>query len=55
MDWFIERAKEPSTLRGIIMLAGVAGVNVAPDLSTSIITTVGAIAGLIEIIRREVK
>lgn len=53
MDWFIERAKEPSTLRGVLALAGVLGVNVAPELSSSIIGTLVSVAGLIEVIRKE--
>ncbi|NTV02417.1 MAG: hypothetical protein HGB04_06480 [Chlorobiaceae bacterium] len=55
MDWIIERAKEPSTIRGLIILAGAAGLNVAPNLSNAIIVTFGALAGLFEIIRKEAK
>lgn len=55
MEWIFERIKEPSTVRGVLMLVGVAGVNIAPDLSASIVSTVGAVAGLIEIIRKETK
>ena len=45
--YLIERMKEPSTWRGIILLLTAVGVPVAPALADSIISAGLAIAGLI--------
>jgi hypothetical protein len=47
MNYFIERAKEPSTWRGVILLLAAIGVPIAPDLAESIIAVGMALAGLI--------
>lgn len=53
MDWFINKAKEPSTINGILVLAGLAGINVSPDLQGPIVSIIGGAAALYNIIRKE--
>ena len=45
--YMIERLKEPSTWRGIIMLLTAIGVPVAPAMADAIISVGLAVAGLI--------
>lgn len=45
--YILERAKEPSTWRGLILLLTAIGVPVAPALADSIISVGLAVAGLI--------
>lgn len=49
-DYLLERAKEPSSWRGLIYLLTAAGVPVAPELATSIISAGMALAGLIGVL-----
>jgi hypothetical protein len=49
-DYFLERMKEASTWRGIILLLTAAGVPIAPALADSIITVGLAIAGMIGVV-----
>lgn len=49
----LERLKEPSTWRGIVVLAGVLGVAIKPEVADQAATAVAAAVGLIEIFRRE--
>jgi hypothetical protein len=44
--------KEASTWRGIALIVGGFGVQVAPDLIPAIGTAVAGVIGLIEVIRR---
>lgn len=53
--YILERAKEPSTWRGIVLLATAGGVNIAPEMATSIIEVGIAVAGLIGIITKDKK
>jgi PII-like signaling protein len=53
MSWIIRRFKEPSTWRGLIILAGIAGYNMSPELSDQIVALGTGAIGLVEIIRRE--
>jgi len=55
MKTILDRLKEPSTYRGLAVLAGAAGIVVSPDLTAAIGTAVAAVLGLIEIIRAEKK
>jgi len=55
MKTIIERLKESSTYRGLAIVGGIVGVNIAPDLAVAIGTAVMSIIGLIEIIRKEKK
>ena len=45
--YILERAKEPSTWRGVILLLTAVGVPIAPALADTIISAGLAIAGLI--------
>lgn len=45
--YLLERAKEPSSWRGVILLTTAAGVNVAPELMNAIVTFGLGTAGLI--------
>ena len=47
MNAFIKRFKEPSTWRGIMMLATAVGVNVSPELQEHIIAAGIALTGMI--------
>ena len=46
-DYLIARAKEPSTWRGIILILTAAGVPIAPEMQTAIISAGLALAGII--------
>lgn len=48
--YILERAKEPSTWRGLILLLTAAGVPIAPGLAEAIITTGLALAGLVGVV-----
>lgn len=47
MNYFLERAQEPSTWRGFLMLLTGAGVSIAPELVTPIVATGTGLAGLV--------
>jgi hypothetical protein len=53
MKAIIERLKEPSTFRGLTIISGIAGLNLAPDQAVAIGTAVMSILGLIEVFRKE--
>jgi hypothetical protein len=53
MEWLKERIAEPSTWRGLSLLLGLAGVNVAPELVWQIGQLVAAIWAGIEVARKE--
>ena len=46
-QYILERLKEPSTWRGIIMLLTAAGIPIAPEMQKVIISAGLALAGLI--------
>ena len=46
-DYLIERAKEPSSWRGLLLILTAIGVPVAPEMANAIITAGLGIAGLI--------
>lgn len=50
--YLLERAKEPSSWRGAIMLLTVAGVGVSPELTDAIITAGIGAAGLLGVISK---
>lgn len=54
IDLILNKLKEPSTLKGLAMLAGLVGYQIAPELLNTIIAAVGAVIALIEVIRKEV-
>ena len=46
-QYILERAKEPSTWRGIILFLTAIGVPVAPEMQTAIVSAGLGLAGLI--------
>lgn len=52
MEYALARLKEASTWRGIALVAGGFGVQIAPDLIPAIGAAVTAAIGLIEVLRR---
>ena len=47
MKYIVDRLKEPSSWRGLIMLATAFGVSVTPDLVASIVAAGTGLAGII--------
>lgn len=54
-DYLLQRAQEPSTWRGAVLLATAAGVNIAPDLINAIVTFGLGLAGLLGVISKDKK
>jgi len=46
-DYLLERAKEPSSWRGLMLLLTAIGIPVAPELAEAIIAVGLALAGLV--------
>jgi hypothetical protein len=55
MQYVIDRAKEPSTWRGIILLITLAGWQLQPDMQEAIITAGVALAGVVGVAFPDVK
>lgn len=55
IQYILERAKEPSTWRGVVLLATAGGLKMAPELATSIIEVGVALAGLLGIVTKDKK
>ena len=53
MKYFLDRAKEPSTWRGLALMLGALGVGISPDMVHAIGGAVIGALGAIEVIRRE--
>ena len=49
-QYILDRAKEPSTWRGIIMLLTAIGVPIAPAMADAIVAVGLAVAGLIGVV-----
>lgn len=47
MRWLLRRLREPSTWRGMVWLATVAGLSLRPDQAEAIVTAGMALAGLL--------
>ena len=47
MKYILDRLKEPSSWRGLVMIATAFGVSVNPELLTAIITVGTGLAGII--------
>ncbi len=52
-EWILERLSEPSTYKGISLIAGMFGLVLAPDQIAAIGASVMAAYGAIEAIRKE--
>lgn len=53
MNWIIRRFKEPSSWRGLIVIAGIFGVSMSPEMQEQVIAIGVAALSLVEIIRSE--
>lgn len=49
-SYLLERAKEPSTWRGVVLMLTAIGVPIAPAMADAIISTGLALAGLIGVV-----
>ena len=47
MNWLLRRLREPSTWRGLVWLATVAGLSLRPEQAEAIVTVGMALAGLL--------
>lgn len=47
MNWLLKRLREPSTWRGLVWLATVAGLSLRPEQAEAIVTAGMALAGLL--------
>ena len=54
-NYLLQRAQEPSSWRGLALLATAAGVNVAPDMLNAIVTAGLGVAGLIGVLTADKK
>jgi len=54
-QYILDRANEPSTWRGVVLLATAAGVNVAPELLNAIVTAGLGLAGLLGVLTKDKK
>ena len=52
MNYLIERPKEPSTYRGIVILASAIGAKNTPEQTDAIVSTELLIAGIIAVITK---
>ncbi len=53
MNWILCQLKQPSTWKGVFIVAGAIGYGIKPELQEQIIIAVTAIIGIIEIYRNE--
>jgi hypothetical protein len=53
MKAILSKLKEPSTIRGVAILLGLAGINLDPEAVNAITAGVIAVIGLIEVFRKE--
>lgn len=53
MNWILDRLKEQSTWRGLVLIATGLGVKLEPDMAEAIIATGLAIVGLINVLRKQ--
>lgn len=52
-QYLLDRAREPSTWRGVILLLTAAGVPMAPELASAVVSTGLAVAGLVGVLTRD--
>lgn len=55
MNYLLERLKEDSTWRGVLMLLTAAGVHLDPSQANAIIATGLALVGLVNVFRKQAK
>lgn len=54
-DYILDRAKEPSTWRGFILLLTAIGVPVAPAMAEAVVSVGLAVAGLVGMLTADAK
>ena len=54
-DYILARAKEPSTWRGVLFLLTSAGIGIAPELATLIVSVGTGVAGILGVITADKK
>jgi hypothetical protein len=54
-DYLINRLKEPSTWRGLIVLATTMGASIAPQLAEAIIIVGAGLFGGIDVVKKDAK
>ncbi len=54
-NYILDRAKEPSTWRGLVLLITAAGVNIAPELANAVVTFGIGLAGLLGVVTKDKK
>ncbi len=52
MQYILDRAKEPSSWRGAVLLLTSLGLGIAPELANAIITAGVAVAGLLGVVTK---
>ncbi|MBF0136144.1 MAG: hypothetical protein H7833_05810 [Magnetococcus sp. DMHC-1] len=52
MNYIVDRMREPSTWRGMVMLATALGIDMRPELVTEIIAAGTGLAGLVGILTK---
>ena len=55
MNWILDRLKENSTWRGLILLAALGGAKLNPDQQEAIVTAGLALVALLNVFRKETK
>jgi hypothetical protein len=53
MTYIIARLREPSTIRGIVLLLGLIGVKISPEQTDAISTAVVGLLAAVEVFRKE--
>jgi hypothetical protein len=54
-DYILQRAKEPSTWRGVILLLTAAGVQIQPQMIEAVVSVGMALAGLVGVVTADKK
>lgn len=54
-DYLLDRLKEPSTWRGIILILSAGGVQIAPQLADAIISAGIGLAGVVGVVTADKK
>ena len=55
ITWIMERLREPSTWKGIILLASMLGMSISPEMKEAIIAAGTSLIGAIWVFQKEAK
>lgn len=53
--WARRQLKQPSTYRGLVLLATAAGANISPEMVHSVVAVGASVAGLIDVLKNDEK